>query len=204
MSLCSSKQRQDEEQCSFKASVCDPVKVENSTPPPPPPQCVSKRLGTVSHNHTVKFWLTAMSKGGRMKKRRKERAGQRGRAGEREKGRGDECDGERERAREIWDCCLLHCERYLSISITLQWWRVASAWGIVWDQLNLRVPANLITPPKFNHATGAREDLMRSEWHIGASTPANRCLYVRYMIAQHVTQQHITVFNVSAGHRLPP
>lgn len=88
---------------------------------------------------------------------------------------------------------LLHCERYLSISIKLQWWRVASAWGIVWDHLNLQVPANLMTPPKFNHATRAREDLMSTKWHTGVSTPANRFLYEYHMIPQCPAQQDIRV-----------
>lgn len=90
-----------------------------------------------------------------------------------EKAKVDESEG------EMWNCCLPHCERYLSISIKLQWRWVASAWGIVWDQLNLQVPANLMTPPKFNHATRAGEDLTSTKWHTGVSTLANGFLYER-------------------------
>lgn len=121
--------------------------------------------------------------------KRKETEGQRERDSVRE--RKEEAISVAER--EIWTCCLLHCERYLSISIKLQWWRVASAWGIVWDQLNLQVPANLMTPPKFNHATRAREDLTSTKWHTGVSTPANRVLYEHHVIPQCLAQQDIRV-----------
>lgn len=93
----------------------------------------------------------------------------------------------------ILNFCLLQCESYLSISIKLQWRRVASAWGIVWDQLNLQVPANLMTLPKFNHATRAREDLTSTKWHAGVSTSTNWFLYEGLMIPGCLAQQDIKV-----------
>lgn len=99
--------------------------------------CLQK-VGTVLHNHTVRHTrldglglnsvpgisLTeAKYKGGRggKEERRREKEEELVREGK------DEAMSVRESEREIWDCCLLHCERYLSISIKLQWWRVASA-----------------------------------------------------------------------------
>lgn len=187
-SLCTRKQtRHKYKGTKLLSFLCDPLKLS----------CISttihlQKVEKVLHNHiephTRLDWLKLNSvQGGSLSKSK-------GGIAEREGRQSETLRGERKKQWvRILNFCLLQCESYLSISIKLQWRRVASAWGIVWDQLNLQVPANLMTLPKFNHATRAREDLTSTKWHTGVSTSTNWFLYEGLMIPGCLAQQDIKV-----------